>query len=213
MLVNQVLLVSDRSPETMQFALIVFADKILRTTRFGLSQPETLDEISHLSVPRRGVTALRDAIFEAGRLLEPAREGDAVVVVSDGGDNHSKVSHDLLQNTFLSQGLRIFSVRFSDREFTTEESKFGAEEFGSLAETTGGSVRDIGDLRSFGSIAADFATEIANYNVLHIVLQEPPRKAASLQLELMDPSGQKRKNLDLIFPQKLLPCTAFHANP
>jgi hypothetical protein len=57
-----------RSPKITQFALIVFADKVLKTIEFGPSEPETLDEISHLSVPRRGGTALRDAIFEAARL-------------------------------------------------------------------------------------------------------------------------------------------------
>jgi len=201
-----------RSPETTQFALIVFADKVFKITKFGPSQPEVLDEISHLSVPRHGRTALHDAIFEAARLLEPALEGDSVVVVSDGGDNHSKVSHDLLQNTFLSQGLRIFSARLIDREVATEEEKLGAVEFGLLAETTGGTVRDING-PGFATIGADFATEIANYNVLHIVLEEPPRKAASLQVELMDPSGHKRKGLDLLFPQKLLPCTTLRANP
>jgi hypothetical protein len=134
------------------------------------------------------------------------------VVVSDGGDNHSKVSHDLLQNTFLSQGLRIFSVRFIDREFTTQEEVSGAEEFRSLAETTGGAVQDIG-APGFTTIGVDFATEISNYNVLHIVLEEPVRKAASLRLELMDPSGQKRKDLHLMYPQKLLPCTRPRANP
>ncbi len=201
-----------RSPETTQFALIVFADEVLKIMKFGPSQPEVLDEISHLSVPRHGRTALNDAIFEAARLLEPAREGDSVVVVSDGGDNHSKVSHDLLQNTFLSQGLRIFSARLIDHEFTSEVEKSAAEEFGSLAEITGGAVRDING-PGFATIGADFATEISNYNLLHIVLEEPVRKATWLQLELMDSSGRKRKDVDLVYPQKLLPCATLRAAP
>jgi Mg-chelatase subunit ChlD len=201
-----------RSPEATQFALIVFANKVLKTTKFGPSQREVLGEISHLSVPRGGGTAMRDAIFEAARLLQPAREGDSVLVISDGGDNRSKVSNNLLQNTFLSQGLRIFSARFIDPEFTTAESASGAEEFGSLAETTGGAVRDFNG-PGFATIGVDFATEISNYNMLHIVLERPVRNPASLQLELMDLSGKRRKDLDLIYPQKLLPCTTLSAAP
>lgn len=192
------------SPQATRFVFILFGDRVFKTTDFE-PQSEALEEIRTLTVIPRGRTALHDATLGALVLLTPTQEGDSVVVESDGTDNHSKTSFAQLQKMFLSQGVRLFFAKFFDHDFANDDRVFGGE-FGLLAEATGGKLEDAVDPKSFASIGQDFAFEISNYNVLHLVLEEPLKKATSLHLELVDSAGQKQKDVDLVFPQKMFPC-------
>ncbi len=55
-----------------------------------------------------GKTALFDSIDQALSLLGTPELGDAIYVVSDGGDNHSNVSFSKLKEKLVSHGVRVF---------------------------------------------------------------------------------------------------------
>src|SRR5438128_628542 len=68
-------------PETTQFGLIVFTERILRTVELGHARTEILSAVSQPE-SGKGRTTLRDALFYATKVLDPARFGDSVIVIN-----------------------------------------------------------------------------------------------------------------------------------
>ena len=66
-------------------------------------------------------TGLRDAIWKTASMFQPSREGDTIVVVSDGGDNQSKVSAGRLREAIWSRGIRVMFAQIVDHYFRTDE--------------------------------------------------------------------------------------------
>jgi hypothetical protein len=77
-----------------------------------------------------------------------------------------------------------------------------------LSESSGGLLSHIEDPQVLPKVAQEIALEIENYLAVRITLPTPLEKQASLHLEAVDPSGRKRKNIELRFPEKLLPCAS-----
>ena len=197
------------SPSSTEFALVIFADNELRTIEFGKTGPEIVTEImSFKNVKPYGHTGLRDGIWEAVSMFQPNREGDTIVVVSDGGDNQSKVSMQRLREAMWSRGIRVMFVQFGDRYFPNQFQDRDDADAAWLAESSGGFLFRIEDPQVLPKAAQEIASEIENYLAVRITPPTPLEKQASLHLEAVDPSGRKRKNIELRFPVKLLPCAS-----
>jgi von Willebrand factor type A domain len=197
------------SPSPTEFALVLFAGNELRTVGFGKTEPEMITEImSFKDVSPAGHTVLRDAIWKAASMFQPNREGDTIVVSSDGDDNQSKVSPRQLREAMWSRGIRVMFAQISVHDFRTEEERMGFDDARYLAESSGGLLYQIENPQVLPRVAYDFAFEIANYLAVRITLSTPLEKPASLHLEAVDGSGRKRKNIELGFPEKLLPCAS-----
>jgi Mg-chelatase subunit ChlD len=197
------------SPSSTQFALVIFADNELRTVQFGKTGPEIVTEImSFKDVRPYGPTALWDGIWEAASTFQPSREGDTIVVVSDGGDSQSKVSPSKLRETMWSRGIRVMFVQFVDPYLPNQFQSRNDADAAWLSESSGGFLSRIEDPRGLPKAAQVIAFELENYLVVRITLSKALEKPASLRLEAVDPSGRKRKNIELAFPEKLPPCAS-----
>jgi hypothetical protein len=196
------------SPSSTEFALVIFADNELRTVEFGKTGPEFITEIMSFKIVKPyGVTALRDAIWEAVNMFQPNRVGDTIVVISDGGDNQSKVSPRRLREAMWSRGIRVMFAQIVDHPHPPEEEMDDADTTW-LSEGSGGFLSRIENANMLPNVAQEIAFEIENYLAVRITLPTPLEKEASLHLEAVDPSGRKRKNIELRFPEKLLPCAS-----
>jgi Mg-chelatase subunit ChlD len=196
------------SPSSTEFALVLFAGNELRTVGFGKTGPEMITEImSFKDVKPDGHTGLRDAIWKTTSMFQPSREGDTIVVVSDGGDNQSKVSMQRLREAMWSRGIRVMFAQFVDHYLLTQEERSDDADVAWLSESSGGFLSRIEDPQVLPKVAQEIAFEIANYLAVRITLPTL-EKQASLHLEAVDPSGRKRKNIELRFPEKLLPCAS-----
>lgn len=199
------------SPENTQFALIIFAGQALEKVEFGHSQQEILSAIDQFSAfPAKAERRVRDSLMDAKDLLQPAQSGDSVLVATDEMDNQSKGSSKTLERTFNSQGIRFFLLRFIDRNF---QDQFVHNELELLSAATGGATIALHSPDDFDTAAQDMANEIAHYYLLQIALPEPLEKDSPLQLEIVNSSSRKRKDVELRFPQKLPACTAPSAHP
>ena len=217
------------SPSSAEFALVIFADNELRTVEFGKTGPEFITEImSFKNVQPSGRTGLRDSIWKAVSMFEPNRQGDTIVVVSDGEDNQSKVSKRRLQEAVWSRGIRVMFAQFVDHYFSdrfqhsspppTPGSPSGPGSFETvvrdngdttwLSESSGGFLSRIENPQVLPKVAQEIAFEIENYLAVRITVPTTLEKEASLDLEAVDPSGRKRKNVELRFPEKLPPCAS-----
>jgi Mg-chelatase subunit ChlD len=198
------------SPSSTEFALVIFADNELRTVEFGKTGPEFITEImSFKNVKPYGRTGLRDAIWKAVSMFEPNQQGDTIVVVSDGEDTQSKVSKRRLREAMWSRGIRVMFAQFVDHVFAREgELLMNDADTTWLSESSGGFLSRIEDPQVLPNVAQEIAFEIENYLAVRVTLPTPLEKQASLHLEAVDPSGRKRKNIELRFPEKLLPCAS-----
>lgn len=197
------------SPSSTEFALVIFAGDEIRTVEFGKTGPEFITEImSFKNVQPSGRTGLRDAMWKAVSMFQPSRVGDTIVVVSDGGDNQSKVSLRRLREAIWSREIRVMFAEIMDHDFRTEEEKTGEDDSTWLSESSGGFLSRIDNPNLLPKVAQDITFEIENYLAVRITLPTSLEKPASLHLEAVDPSGRKRKNIELRFPEKLSPCAS-----
>lgn len=217
------------SPSSTEFALVLFAGDEFRTVGFGKTGPEMITEImSFKDVKPDGRAGLRDAIWEAVNMFPPNQQGDTILVISDGGDNQSKVSPRQLREAMWSRGIRVmFALFFKEYDFIepssrppTPSSPSGPGMYGTivgdngdadaawLSESSGGFFSRIKDARVLPKVAQEIAFEFENYVAVQIKVPPPLDKDASLHLEAVDPSGRKRRNVKLRFPEKLPPCAS-----
>ena len=207
------------------FALVVFAKRILQTIPFGHSRNEVMTAIDNAvgSPPdllKDRQPSFLDALLDASNLLTPrAGTGDSVVLASNGGysgDRESKTSMDFLERAFWAKGIRIFVFEppsphlfyFYGSFVDQERSDSGPKELRELAEVTGGSIVTLPDSDGPRMFIATHNVEdrIANYYVVQFAPSLVLKKAEELRLELVDTSGKKRKDAELLFPHELLPC-------
>jgi hypothetical protein len=88
----------------------------------------------------RGRTALFDAIDAALSSLSPAQPGDLILVVTDGGDNNSRMDAGKLQKKLLNSETRLFALLLGSESVGTPAVRYGTPETEQMVERSGGVV-------------------------------------------------------------------------
>ena len=131
-------------PESASSALVTFSEKLHRESNDFENRKRLEASILGLAKERpKGETALFDSIHRALIVFPELRFGDAIYIVTDGGDNKSKISLAKLEEETLSRGVRVFVFLVSRGGFRTVEESSGASQVASFAESTGGDVVQI----------------------------------------------------------------------
>ena len=203
-------------PGEPEFALVVFARKVEGTVPFGHSRKEVLSAIDEATLlEHKGQTSLWDALSCAMDLLNPAQIGDAVVVVSDGGDSTSSTSRDKLKMTYISAGVRVFAFEpkvgitvsspSGPVQFQTEEEILGIDNLRDFATVTGGAAVTIEENNGphLFTMTHMLEDQISQYYLLDVRVPESLKKTGQLKLEVVDPLGTNRKDVKVIVPQYL----------
>lgn len=198
-----------------QFALVLFGTHVLGTMPFGHSRQEIMAGIDYavngfpVPLKERG-SAIRDGLLHASDLLSPSQTGDVVVLASDGEENDSKTSDRKLRETFRAKGIRLFVFKLPpDHYLATPQEQNSVYEWLGLAKATGGSVAQLQDADGPRMFVAthNIEDQIANYYLLQLAPPKTMDKEEELKLELIDTDGQRRRDAEILFPNKLLPCT------
>jgi hypothetical protein len=166
--------------------------------------------------PGKGIhrTPLWLNIETALKMLTPHEAGDVIVVVSDGRDNESTISMEKLQADLLTAGVTVLAISIAIPLVPVPEEPPGPKEFAALAEATGGAIA-VADPR----LASAFPMNISLLQLDQLI----PLLARQYELEMEAPAIQKPekwelkansaaagKNLSLLYPHYLLPCTETH---
>ena len=170
----------------------------------------------------KGKTALFDTIRAALNELQPAQTGDAIFVITDGGENNSAEKASLIERELHSSATRLFVFMLNDA--MTSEEQLGAVTLYDLARRSGGSVLNFSpqsfetkfphreyeyDDKIGAHVRAGtdiIGTEIGSYYVLAIRGQVSIPKPEPWKLELLDAKGHKRKNVNVTYPSHLPRC-------
>ena len=118
----------------------------------------------------KGATALLDAIYLAiSELKKSDKPRKALLIISDGGDNHSRYSEAEIKNLVRESDIVIYGIgiygSLHSRERTSEEF-YGPTLLSEIAELTGGRELAVDGLKDLPDAAAKIGRELRNYYVL-----------------------------------------------
>jgi Ca-activated chloride channel family protein len=160
-----------------QFALIEFGDRAQLTLRFTDVQEEIQNKLTF--VESRGCTALVDAVVLALEQMKHARHPrKAIVIISDGGDNHSRYSKRELKKRVKESDVQIYSIGIVESQALhglSEEELAGPDLLNDLATQTGGRFFEVGSLDSLADVGARIGSALRNQYVLGYAPSSTPR--------------------------------------
>jgi Ca-activated chloride channel family protein len=165
-----------------EFSLVIFADRPEVTLALTHDPGKVQSRV--FRIQSSGWTALYDAVMLGLHELEKSSlKRKALLVVSDGGENHSRFNHRDLQRRVEESDALIYSICFDTRDTDFPLMKWMAELSGGRAfPATGWDLSDV---------AAKIGLELRNRYVLAFSATGIPRdgKVHNLRVQLIPPRG------------------------
>jgi Ca-activated chloride channel family protein len=134
----------DESNPEDEFFLITFSDRPVIVSDFSQQREDIQNKLLY-SVPK-GRTALLDAIYLGITKLEQAKhQRKALLIISDGGDNHSRYTENQVISLVREADVVIYGIGIYSHYFPTQEELLGPELLHRISEVTGGTSFAIDD--------------------------------------------------------------------
>ena len=157
-----------------EFFMITFADTPRLANDFT-SKPEELEKELLYTYPK-GRTALLDAIYMGlGKMKNAKYPRKALMIISDGGDNHSRYSERDIRAAARESDVVIYSIGTFDRYMPTQEEVMGPGLLSEIAEPTGGQTFTISNPTEMPEIAGRIGTMLRTQYVLGYHAQDVPQ--------------------------------------
>lgn len=150
-----------------EFFLVSFGDRAELTRSFTTNIEDLQNGM--LFTTSRGRTALFDAIYLGLSQMRGARNSKrALLIISDGGDNHSRYTESDIRNFVKEADCQLYSIGLfdaNDRGRSLEEL-YGPTLLSEITELTGGRVFPATSLNDLPDIAAKIGLELRNQYVM-----------------------------------------------
>ena len=173
-----------------EFFMITFADKPEEVTDFTSSIEDIQGKLVY-TVPK-GRTALLDAIYLGVSKMRHAKYAKkAMLIISDGGDNHSRYTEGEIKSMVKEADVLIYAVGIYDHYFPTEEEKLGPALLSEVTELTGGRAFTIDNPNDLSDVATKIGIELRNQYLLGYRPTNPTRdgKWRKIKVKLLPPKG------------------------
>jgi Ca-activated chloride channel family protein len=188
-----------------EFFMIAFADRPEEVTDFTRSVEDVEGRMLY-TVPK-GRTALLDAIYLGLNKMRQAKYGrKALLIISDGGDNHSRYTQSEIKNLVKESDVQIYAIGIYDHYFPTEEELLGPRLLSDITELTGGRAFSIDNPNDLVDVATKIGVELRNQYVLGYRPTNPVSdgKWHKLRVKLVPPKG--------LPPLRVYAKTGYYAN-
>jgi hypothetical protein len=192
-----------------------FNNKAAFGNRFTSNPTELRESVAQvreqLGTPRLARTALFDAIHEGLGRFDSLRPGDSILVLTDGGDNHSKTTLKGLRQELEEKGVRLFAVLIEWENGPPEETST-ADSLVDLAELTGGTVHRVGTGKLFSpdeetsDLRRYWTEELLSGYVVHFNVPTASANERKWRLSAKTEALSKKKIL-MIYPKHLPACS------
>jgi hypothetical protein len=211
------------APADAQVSLIVFAAKVEQQfDASGGRQPieDWLNAASTRELTNvRGKTALYHIIIETVKGLGPTQPGDAIYVITDGGENGGSEFMGSVERSLQFASVRLFVLLLDDAPLRSEEEEHGVTELFEMTQRTGGllvSVNPYAKRSTRTTFGDDWLTQkirsatnsilagVSGYYV--VTLSAPSGDVHNWQLKVVDDKGRERKHLNVAYPHNLADC-------
>ena len=173
-----------------EFFMITFADKPEEVSDFTSSVEDIQGKLVY-TVPK-GRTALLDAIYLGVSKMRQAKfQKKALLIISDGGDNHSRYTEGEIKSTVKEADVMIYAIGIYDHYFPTEEERLGPALLSDIAELTGGRAFTIDNPNDLADVATKIGIELRNQYVLGYRPKSPGHdgKWRKIKVKLIPPKG------------------------
>lgn len=156
-----------------EFFMITFADAPRLATDFTNRVEELENDL--LTARSKGETSLLDAIYMGvGKLRSAHYARKALLILSDGGDNHSRYTEHDVKAAIKEADATIYAVGIFDHYFSTPEESLGPELLRSIAELTGGSAFTLSRLSDMPEVTRVIGTQLRHQYMLAYHPQTSP---------------------------------------
>lgn len=163
-------------------------------------------------------TAIFDALTKGLNRFGTSQTGDTILLLTDGGDNQSKHSAGQLEQAFRTAHVRLFVVLVTTPDSPQQpEDITGPKQVTGLARNTGGRVEILNaNIRAWAlkKYSEEQARELRRFwqkDVLNgylLNVQTPVfSKEKKWKLKIDKKSDPKLKDVELSYPERLLPCS------
>jgi Ca-activated chloride channel family protein len=171
-----------------EFFLVEFNNRPSLTVPFTREGGDIQNRL--LQVQPKGTTALLDAVCLAMESLKHARYGrKALLILSDGGDNHSRYSEAEIRSRVRESDLWIYAIGIYEPRsgFHANEPTAGARLLEGLAADSGGRHFAVDNLADLPAVAARISVELRNQYVIGYRPSNPRRdgKYHSVQVNVV----------------------------
>jgi hypothetical protein len=186
------------------------------TSDSGHFQQIATETAGRLKRREHGGTALLDALQESLTQFGSPQPGDTVLLITDGGENKSKVNDKEVARQFARAGVRVFVLLARDQSPAQPEEAFGDLLMSGLAERTGGSMYAIettnvfwGDkkwaTRERESLSRFWKEQVLSAYLVHFNVPADLKKDQKWRLEV-DHSANPHRNMAAAYPSRLEGC-------
>ncbi len=173
-----------------EFFMITFADKPEEISDFTTSVEDIQGKLVY-TVPK-GRTALLDAIYLGLSKMRQARyPKKAMLIISDGGDNHSRYTEGEIRSTVKEADILIYAIGIYDHFFPTDEERLGPTLLSDITELTGGRAFTIDNPNDLADVSTKIGIELRNQYLLGYRPKNPVRdgKWRKIKVKLLPPKG------------------------
>jgi Ca-activated chloride channel homolog len=150
-----------------EFFLVSFNNRAELTSRFTSDTEELHRRLA--SLKPNGRTALLDAIYSGvAQMKGSAHERHILLVLSDGGDNHSRHHVTEIRNLLKESDCQLYALGiFDSRDMKrTNEEREGPGLLSELTEMTGGHLFQAANLAELVALAGKIGTELRSQYIL-----------------------------------------------
>jgi Ca-activated chloride channel family protein len=148
-----------------EFFMITFNDRPQLRADFTKSVEEIQGKLVY-TVPQ-GSTALLDAIYMGISKMKDARNTKkALLIISDGGDNHSRYTESEIKSMVKEADVQIYSIGIFSLAPPTPEEVAGPVLLGEISGVTGGRMFTISNPNELADVATKIGIELRNQYVL-----------------------------------------------
>jgi len=149
-----------------EFLLVNFNDRAQLANSFTASVEELQSHLMFTAA--KGETALFDGIYLGLSEMKGARNAKkALLIISDGGDNHSRYSEEDIRKYAKEADVQIYAIGlFEPNGGPTPEERNGPELLADLTLLTGGRAFAVRSLNDLPDIATKISMELRNQYVI-----------------------------------------------
>jgi Ca-activated chloride channel homolog len=148
-----------------EFFLITFSDEPRLAVDFTTSTTDIEKEL--VFTQPKGRTSLLDALHMGLRKMKSAKYGKkALLIISDGGDNHSRYGEREIKGLARESDVMIYSIGLFDRYVPTPEEMLGPTLLSEVTEPTGGRGYTLDNPNEMPAVARHIGMELRTQYVL-----------------------------------------------
>ena len=173
-----------------EFFLIAFNDKPDVISDFTTKIEDIQGKLVY-TVPR-GRTALLDSIYLGlNKMHQAQRQKKALLIISDGGDNHSRYTEAEIRSIVKEADVQIYAIGIFDQAPSTPEERMGPTMLSELTDVTGGRTFTIDNPNDLADVATKIGIELRNQYVLGYRPNNPAHdgKWRKIKVKLLPPKG------------------------